>query len=531
MAGGAAMSALAIAPPKNANTYDTNNRLTQVTYADGRQVSYTYDAMGNLLTVKTRLGAPPIAIVGEPIEGSIGIAITDYQIQANRPADVTGYMVSGLPAGLKANTTLLVNTDGKAPGTIYGTPTVGGAFSIIVTLKGASGTGTPSTVAATISNPFPITEDGFSLTGIFSGAIDPSSITGGNLGGWLIVTTTAGGSFTGTLQLGALKYPIKGAFDSQTGVAPGILITRKSPLPNLTLNLGLVMSGSNRGQVAGTLVEGVIPPVPVQINREVWSTTNLAGLYGGTVSARYNIAMDVEVAHQASNTYPQGFGYAALTVMKNGTTTLAGVMQDGATITLSKVLWPDGTLPVFIPLYSNLGVLNGSLLIDVGADYATTDNSIAGSMFWKRPASTKVGDRFYPGGFETNVDAGGGAYTPPATGYRVLNLGNGAAHTTEYLRLDDGSLLPGLQTAITIATANKVTAFTPNDHTYSLTFTPTTGVFTGKFTMPSPTRSTSFNGLIVPDMLLGTTTGYGYFLLPGPLAADPILSGGATLAP
>lgn len=526
MAGGAAMPAHA-AGPRNASTYDASNRLTQMTYADGRQVSYTYDAMGNLLTVKTRTGAPPIVIVGAAIKGSIGVAITDYAIQASRPADVTGYTVTGLPAGLKANTTLVVNADGKAPGTIYGTPTVSGAFSIIVSLKSAAGTGSPSTIKATVSNPFPGAEDGFSLTGAFSGAIDPSTLTGGGLGGWLTVTTSSNGSFTGTLQLGALKYAIKGAFNSQTGVAPGILIVRKAPLPNLMLTLAMATSGGSRGQVTGTLVEGVMPPLAVEINREVWNATNLATLFGGTVSARYNLSTDVEAAHQGSSTYPQGFGYASLTITKSGVATLAGVMQDGAAFTLSKVLWPDGTLPVFIPLYASLGVLDGSLQVSVGADFATADNALTGSLFWKKPPSTKAGDKLYAAGFETLVDVIGAAYTAPAAGYRVLALGNAATHVSVALDLKDGGLGAGFRTYLTLSTANKVVTFAPNDHTYSLTFTPATGAFTGKFSVTAPARIATFNGLILQDASTGLASGYGYFLLPGVLAADPTLSGSA----
>jgi hypothetical protein len=194
---------------------------------------------------------------------------------------------------------------------------------------------------------------------------------------------------------------------------------------------------------------------------------------------------------------------------------------------MSKVLWPDGTLPVFVTLYANLGVLNGALTVGAGTDLAPTDNPVQGRLFWKRPVSTKVGDRLYAAGFETDVDVSGGAYVAPAAGYRVLDLGNGTTHALCRLELDDGGLGSKLTTALTISTANKVTAFTPNDHTYVLSFVPATGAFSGSFTVPSPTRKVSIQGLVVPDFTAGKSGGYGYFLLPGATASSPILSGNA----
>lgn len=37
-------------------TYDDLNRLTKVAYDDGRSISYTYDAAGNLLTTRSDAG-------------------------------------------------------------------------------------------------------------------------------------------------------------------------------------------------------------------------------------------------------------------------------------------------------------------------------------------------------------------------------------------------------------------------------------------------------------------------------------------
>jgi YD repeat-containing protein len=520
----------AIGLPPNAYTYDVNNRLTQVTYADGRQVSYTYDAMGNLTSVKTRTGAPPVVLIGDTILGAVGHAIADYAIQSNRPADVTGYLVKGLPKGLKVNATLAINADGKPPGTIYGTPTVGGVFKVTVSLKSTTGTGATSILTANIDNPFATLEDGFNLAGGLSGALDASALSSGELGGWLSLKTTTGGTFSGSLQLGGLKYAIKGFFDGETGNAQTITILRKTPLPNLTLNLSLILTGATRGEIAGTLTDGSTL-LTLQINREVWGKTNLATMFSGPVSTNYNMALNVEGAHQGDDDYPQGFGYGTTTIAKTGSAKTAGKLADGTAFTASRIIWPDGTLPIFVPLYANKGVLNGAILIGQGTDYSTADNPIQGQAFWKRPASTKATDRLYALGFETQTDIAGGAYTPPPKGYRVLALGNGVSHSAIQLELNDGGLTSQLTTALTISTANKVPLFTPNDHAYGLSFVPTSGIFSASFTMTSPTRRVAILGLIVPDVVNGTSNGFGYFLLPGATATTPILSGNGWIGP
>lgn len=515
---------LANGVPHAANTYDINNRLTQVTYNDGRQVTYTYDAMGNITSVKTKTEAPPVVLVGSPILGAVGHPITDHQIQSNRPGDVTGYVLSGLPKGLKVNTKTVVNADGKGPGVIYGTPNAGGTFSIKVSLKSASGTSAPAIIPASIDTPFSTIEDGFNLTGGFSGAIDPSAIAGADLGGWLTIKTTATGAFSGTLQIGALKYAFKGAFDGATGATPSITIVRKTPLGNLTLDLTLGLTGNFRGQVTGTLADGSTT-IALELNREIWSTKNPAMLFSGTSSARYNVVIDLDPVHVGDNGYPQGFGYASFTVNKTGSAKLAGKLADGTPVTLSKIIWPNGTLPLFIPLYASKGVINGFVTLGQGSNFSTTDNPADGQGFWKRPVSTKVGEKIYAAGFETTIYLTGGAYTPPGKGYRILDLGNGISHPLVSLELGDGGLASMLTTHLTLSTTNKVTAFAPNDHGYALVFTPATGIYSGRFAVDTPARKPAINGLVVPDMTAETSSGFGFFLLPGVFSTDPTLSG------
>ena len=44
--------------------YDANNQLTKVTYADGSTVTYTYDELGNRLSMKKTAGIESVSAIG-----------------------------------------------------------------------------------------------------------------------------------------------------------------------------------------------------------------------------------------------------------------------------------------------------------------------------------------------------------------------------------------------------------------------------------------------------------------------------------
>src|SRR5579862_4981320 len=73
-----------------AYSYDTLHRLSRVTYPDGRQVTYSYDDMDNVVSVAVLTGAAPAVFIDEAIVGAGGAPIADYQIKDDRPEDVTG---------------------------------------------------------------------------------------------------------------------------------------------------------------------------------------------------------------------------------------------------------------------------------------------------------------------------------------------------------------------------------------------------------------------------------------------------------
>lgn len=109
-----------------------------------------------------------------------------------------------------------------------------------------------------------------------------------------------------------------------------------------------------------------------------------------------------------------------------------------------------------------------------------------------------------------------------------MDLGDDASHPPVSLELAAGGLSPAITTALTISTANRVTAFAPDNHSFSLTFTPATGMFSGKFTA-APHRVRFHSGILLPTADGAPAQGCGFFLRPGASLSDPMLSGSALI--
>lgn len=505
--------------------YDSNNQLAKVTYADGRQVSYGYDDMGNLVSVSVANASTPLVLVTEPILGKINMPIDDYTITVNVPADVTAYIASGLPAGLELNGGTTVNADGKAPGVIYGTPTVSGVFRVALAAKSALGAGSPTTLIVNIANPFTRMEDDYDVAGKGFARIGISAVSGGELGGSLAITVSKTGAFTGKLTLGAKSYAVKGQFESQYGGA-SIVIDRPAPLTDLTLNLGIGLEGSLRGMLFGDLREGANFS-NIDGNVSVWGAAKRATVFSGAKGSISNIAFVIDPALIGNTAYPQGSGFAAMRITPAGDVALAGKLADGTAIAGKSMIFWDGDVPLYLGLYRGKGSLSGTIHVsDGGTIDVLGDNTVSGTLKWHRLA---IAGGLYPAGFPAamTLNVFGGYYTAPPSGYRVLDLGNGATHTPVALMLSEGGLPADLISGITISTGNVVTLFTPNNNSLSLRFTAKNGLFSGKFTVPTPTRTTSFQGIVTPAHDATSSLGYGYFLLPGATPADSTLSGDA----
>ena len=162
--------------------------------------------------------AIPVITSGIAVSGTVGTAITAYQIAAtNSP---TTFTAPGLPAGLSIN----------AAGLISGTPTVAGTFNVTVTAANTNPTAGTRTVVFTIVPPIPV--------------ISSAATASGQTGVLLSPTYTITASSSPTV-FGATGLPPGLTLNTGTGVISGT--------PTALGVFNVALTAQNANPTAGTL--------------------------------------------------------------------------------------------------------------------------------------------------------------------------------------------------------------------------------------------------------------------------------------
>jgi hypothetical protein len=437
----------------------------------------------------------------------------------------TGFAVSGaLPKGITLN---------AATGVLSGRPTVtkAGGYPLTFTASNGKLRSAPRSANLAVIGIEP------SAIGVFAGPA-PRSPLNGNLGGRFDLTTTATGTFSGSLTLGArpaiafrnLLMQVGGAGDQVlTGNISGITMLDKTPLAALVE----VFVADQSARLTLTHPNGTQLIVPAW--RNSWSPTNLATSFATNYSVRLDPRENGEVS-------PAGYGFASFSVGTNGVARLTGKLPDGSVITGGGFIGRQGELLIFQLLYGTGGSLVGQMAVQKAA--ILNDNSVGGSLTWSKPASAK--DTLYRNGFApVSVEVKGSPYVPLAPGQRLLDLAAVTAPATNAaFSFLSGGLSAELRQEVTIfnpsATGLTNTAILPAGAPNSFRVTrldARTGGFAGSFTLAGATaplnRPATFEGTVV--RIDGFALGYGFFLLPKePVGTEtiktaPRLSGKGTL--
>jgi predicted outer membrane repeat protein len=404
-------------------------------------------------------------------------------------APATAFSVSGaLPAGIKLDTTA---------GVLSGRPTASKESGYALKFKASNAKGSSAEVAATLNV---VTLDPYAV-GTFAGPAPRSSLND-NLGGRFDLTTTATGTFSGSVTLGArakisftnLLLNISGANDQVlTGNVTGIAMADRTTLAAVVE----VFVADQTARLTLTHPNGTKLIIPA------WKAINPATTYATFYSARLN-------AGQGGDVSPDGYGFGTFTVGTAGTLTFAGKLPDGTAFTTGSYVGQRGQVLVNQLLYANKGSLVGQFTI-ISAP-SKTNNTLTGTLTWSKPATT---DTNYKNGFgPLSVTVDGGAYVAPASGGLIMGLSSPNA----VLNFRNGGLSDVFTQALTIAAAKNIGMITaPILNTTTIpVIMPATGAFSGSFTIAGATaplnRPAPFFGQIVK--IGNTMQGWGYFLLP-----------------
>ncbi|MGA3170386.1 MAG: Ig-like domain-containing protein [Chthoniobacteraceae bacterium] len=318
-------------------------------------------------------------------------------------------------------------------------------------------------------------------------------------GGYVTMTTTLTGVFTGKLRLPGLTYNLLGTFStsgSYSATIGGKPLTLQFDVANLTgAQFGqYAISGSYNGvgfTAYHALYNSISNPAP-----EVGYYTMLLPAVSGSNPA-----------------VPSGSSFGVMDVTEAGYVTIVGYMSDGIAFT-DGVFITGGTdaLSNNFPLYVSLaykvpGSITGSLTFENIPGISDCD----GQVTWMKPAQAAY--LLYPTGFTTTLTAVGARYIEPPLRTLALNLPNTTPNASVSLTEPNFDVPIYHQLSITTtvrASVDNVSVINPGADKFTLSIAASTGIFTGSFIDPLTGKLVGIKGVL----LYKQTRAAGFFLSP-----------------
>jgi hypothetical protein len=333
-----------------------------------------------------------------------------------------------------------------------------------------------SLVANFIPNPFP------SVSGTYTGLfLDETNGVSPRSAGCITVSPTAGGAFSGTLQVAGSRSTLSGQFDNSGRAS--VTVPRQNANP-LLVELQLYLS-PGADHITGHVSDGTWT-AEIVANRAFFDGKTVVAPQFGT----YTLIFSWDPASAA---VAAGFSYGTLSVSKAGAVSCQLFLADGTKITPSSSLSKDGQWPLYSSLNAGQGVVAGWV------DFTNVPaGDLAGALVWIKPDNAS--SQLYPNGFSLASSVSGSHYTQPGKGANVLSL------TDANVLLEGGNLAGNITCHISLSPNNRVTDLSGNN--LGLTFTLATGIFTGHLTDPATRKQISFSGVVLQKQ----NAGYGYFL-------------------
>jgi uncharacterized repeat protein (TIGR02543 family) len=412
-----------------------------------------------------------------------------------------------------------------------------GSNKIVVTAFDKSGNKTmkTATIMFTDSN---IT----ALAGTYTGLLIPSSPTNDS-SGLLTVTATTSTSVSGKITLGGVTVSFTGSLDSDGDVHFKPLLGKalavidktdlESFLGSLSINIvGTTATGTlSTAATAGTTI--ATAAAAKQAAATSPATAANPGLLTGALGAQKYTAVFKSTAQagmMSTSSYPQGDGYASITVSPNGSVAAVGALADGTLYSAAgKLHIVDGatqSVSLFSVLYRKGGSFALELVFDTSASTHASYDLLAANSLWIRPSLTHA--RYYAAGWPTGIviDGVGARYTVPV-GASVLP-GLGVTSPNAKLTFTGTGLAANYTRLLDISVKNAFTnKSAPLDTALKLSISPATGIYKGTFT--HPTGTAAFLGIVLQP---SGQVSSGYFLdLPTLSYGTSGESGKVTLTP
>lgn len=354
-----------------------------------------------------------------------------------------------------------------------------GEFTVTITAANITSDGVPNEAPltdqdfalviynGTASNAPTYTPVASAYSGLFYEAAGPAL----GRSGALTLNTTAAGSYSGKLQLGAKSYSFAGTLNS-TGTATNAVVRKGFS----TLGLSFGIDLTNNAVLTGTVTDGSWT-ADLRANRALQNPKTSSVSYAG----RYTLIFP-GVSGNAQ--LPAGDGYGAATVSASGAIKLTGSLADGTKLSQSVTASANGDWPVYVSLYGGQGQILGWLNFNTSGQ-----KTISGDVNWLKAAVPS--SKFYPNGFNFTVDAVGSFYNLTSLGF-----------ASGVIILTDGNLSAPLTNIVTVS---GLSAKNASKATLKLS---ASGTFKGSVPNPPNKKGISFTGVYLPIQGFGS----GYFL-------------------
>lgn len=484
----------------------------------------TLTTNGAVVTIRGLPVVNPVPAQIWSVSQTITLALTSQN-------GATRYTASGLPSGV---------TFDPITGQFGGKPNRVGNHTIRVYASNAAGKSLVVEIPVTVN-----TLDTANL-GNFDGLVARNTTIGNYLGGWVSVSVSSSGGLSGSMRMADGAYRFKGRLDASVGEEPVARITvprgKLAPF-SLTLNFDTA-----RKRASGPLSDGIYS-ANVRVDQRTWNArSNPASTWAGS----YNIVMDLPEDLAGNEDYPQGSGFARMTLKPDGAVRLAGKTGDGMAFALGTYFWRERYVPVFALMHANKASLRGLIRVNAGGpapDYP--DNRVVVSnLDWFKNESFSTRDKLYREGFgfiSLNVD--GSKWVVPERGSNVLDVEDDGFNNAQIV-FARGGQEEGNPSGSPLITGSGVRAnlnqlfrmdgssrcfFDRNQNSaaVALKVNSKTGLINGSYKVvdrvsdaTSARRTVKFEGL----MLQHRREGFGFFQAP-PLQAPGILAGQVFLSP
>jgi hypothetical protein len=295
------------------------------------------------------------------------------------------------------------------------------------------------------------------------------------------IKVSASGSFSGKVLTGGKTTRFSGKLTPTGSARFGNSAAEflATPLP-FKFNIALA-SGTISATLDGTALIG-------SRRTGAAATGDWIGAYTARISA----------TPPASGAWPEGDGWARLTISSSSTVTLAGALADGTKVSAGGWLGNDGRWSVYIPLYGGKGSLSGIASL---ANLPTSD--INAPLRWFRPPGSAA--RFsagWPAGLDCTLS--GAHYTPPGPTERILPALDPSGAAT--ISADSASSAVSLSWPVLVDSGTQRITLTPAsmDRSLRASFNAKTGTFSATFKNPESGRTYRGKGVVIQKEQVAT---------------------------